>query len=276
MASIWKGAITFGLVSVPVELHTAVRDSRISFHLLHEKDESPIHYKRVREDTGDEVPWGEIVKAYEVSKGDYVVLDAKDFESAAVKQDDTLDIADFADAGEVDPRFYEGVYFLVAGKGGARAYALLRDALAKTNTVGIGRIIIRQKQHVAEVRASGDSLMLMLMRFAEELVDPKQYDFPAHTAAKSKELDMAVQLVESLKSPFDPSRYVDTYDANLRKIIEAKSKGRRVSLKADRTAKQDPKVVDLMSRLQKSLKTGARKTATTSRTTTRARKRKTA
>jgi DNA end-binding protein Ku len=276
MASIWKGAITFGLVSVPVELHTAVRDSRISFHLLHEKDESPIHYKRVREDTGNEVPWDEIVKGYEVSKGDYVVLDDKDFESAAVKQDDTLDIADFADAGEVDPRFYEGVYFLVPGKGGARAYALLRDALADTNTVGIGRIIIRQKQHVAEVRASGDSLMLMLMRFAEELVDPKQYDFPAHTSSKSKELDMAVQLVNSLKSPFDPSKYVDTYDANLRKIIAAKSKGRRVSLKADKTAKQDPKVVDLMSRLQKSLKTGARKTTTASRKATHTRKRKTA
>ena len=167
MASIWKGAISFGLVSVPVELHTAVRDSRIAFHLLHEKDESPIHFKRVREDTGDEVPWSEIVKGFEVSKGDFVVLTDKDFESAAVKQDETLDIADFADAGEVDPRYYEGVYYLVPGKGGARAYALLRDALAKTNTVGIGRIIIRQKQHIAEVRASGDSLMLMLMRFAE-------------------------------------------------------------------------------------------------------------
>ncbi len=270
MASIWKGTITFGLVSVPVELQTAVRDSRIAFHLLHESDESPIHYKRVREDTGDEVPWKEIVKGYEVSKGEYVVLTDDDFQAAAVKQDDTLDISDFADAGDIDPRFYEGVYYLVPGKGGTRAYALLRDALAETNTVGIGRIIIRQKQHVAEVRASGKSLMLMLMRFAEELVDAKQYDFPATTPAKSRELTMAVELVKSLKGPFDPSKYKDEYDANLRKLITARSKGRHVSLKAAAGAKRDPKVLDLMSRLQKSLNGAKRKAPA------RPRKRKTA
>lgn len=278
MASIWKGSISFGLVSVPVEAHTAVRESRLSFHMLHGKDETPIHFKRVREDTGAEVPYDEIVKGYETSKGTFVVLDDDDFKKAAVEQTDTLDITDFVDGTTIDPRYYEGTYFLVPGKGGARAYALLRDALAKTATVGIGRIILRQRQHVAEIRAEGDALLLLLMRFAEELVDESAYDFPAHAAAGAKELGMAVDLVESLRGEFDPTKYVDEYDANLRKVIEAKSKGRRVSLRAPAGEKRDPKVVDLMERLQKSLAAKKRTSSSSSRPATkgRARKRQTA
>ncbi len=269
MAAIWKGTISFGLVSVPVELHTAVRESRLSFKMLTEKGESPIHYKRVREDTGAEVPWKEIVKGFQVAKGEYVVLSDEDFTKAAVKQDDTLDIADFVEAATIDPRFYEGAYFLVPAKGGGRAYALLRDALAKTGMAGIGRIIVHQRQHVAEVRANGDALTLMLMRFAEELVDPATYDFPRQTVSGSRELAMAVELVKSLEGPFDPTKYVDEYDANLRKLIQARSKGRHAKLTSAPGEKRDAKVIDLMERLQKSL-TAPKKAAA------RPRKRKTA
>lgn len=253
MPGIWKGSISFGLVNVPVELRRAVNDHRLSFRMLHAKGHSPIKFKRVREDTGDEVPWGEIVKGYEVEKGEFVVLTDADFKEAAIEQSNTIDIQDFIDAGEVDPRLYESSYYITPGKGGQKVYALLRDAMAETRTAGIGKIIIHRRQHIAEIRTDGKALVLMMLRFANELIDPDEYDLPAATKGATREKEIAVELIESLRSKFDPSKYSDEYEANVMRIIKARAKGKKVHLEGPEKAEQEPKVLDLMERLQKSL-----------------------
>jgi DNA end-binding protein Ku len=251
--TIWKGSITFGLVNVPVELQPAVRSTHLTFRMLHGRDNTPIRYQRVREDDGTVVPWDEIVRGYEIEKGEFVVLSKEDFEEAAVKQSHTLDILDFARAGEVDPRHYESAYFVVPGKGGERAYALLRDAMAETETSGIGKIIVHRRQHIAEIRPDGDALVLMMMRFPEELIPASEYAFPAISEESSRELTMATQLVKTMQGSFDPTKYTDEYDANLQRIIEAKGRGRRVRLEGPQRPGREPRVLDLMERLQASL-----------------------
>lgn len=253
MATIWKGSISFGLVNVPVELKAAVREHRISFRMLHEKDNTPIKFERVRADNGKEVPWKEIAKGYELPDGDYVVLNEKDFTEAAVKQTKMLEILDFVDLDEIDPRFFETSYFLVPSKGGERAYALLREAMKKTGTLGIGKIILHRSQHLAAMRVLGNAIELVIMRFASELVDPSDYEFPSAAEARPEEVKLAVQLVENLRSQFDAEKYVDEYNANLLRIINAKAKGHKVTLNAPERAAAAPKVIDLMERLQESL-----------------------
>lgn len=252
-AGIWKGSIAFGLVNVPVELRRSVQDNRISFRMLHAADQTPIKFQRVRAEGGEVVPWREIVKGYEIEKDEFVVLEDKDFEDAAVKQSHTLDIATFVDPAEIDPRFYEKSYFIVPGKGGDKAFAILRDAMTQTESVGIGRIIIHRRQHLAAIRADGKALVLLLMRFGEELVAPSEYGFPDHVKEDSPEIRIASQLVESMKSEFDPGQFVDEYEENLKRIISAKAKGRAVSLPEPAAAEHDDKIVDLMNRLRESL-----------------------
>jgi DNA end-binding protein Ku len=282
---IWKGSIAFGLVNIPVELRTAVRDHRLSFRMLHGKDHTPIKFKRVREDSGKEVPWDEIVKGYEVEKDEFIVLEKQDFKDAAVEQTHTIEILDFVDEHTIDPRFYDRAYIVVPSKGADKAYALLRDAMAKTKSVGIGKIIVHQRQHIAEVRADGDALVLMMLRFADELVPMADYSFPATPAGMTRELKMAEELVDSLRGEFDPSKYTDEYDENLRRIIKSKSKGKSLKLVGPAKGERAPKVLDLMERLQESLNEtkgkgkGKEKTAPSTRTPTRAvrsRKKKTA
>jgi len=173
MAAIWKGSLTFGLVNIPVELKTAIRADHISFRLLHQEDLSPVKYERVCQADGEPVPWSEIVKGYEYEKGRFVVLTDADFKAAALEQSKTIDILDFVKEDEIDPRFFETPYYLVPGKGGDKPYALLREAIRNTGSVGIGKIIIRQTQHLAAVKVVGDALVLEIMRFANELVDSK-------------------------------------------------------------------------------------------------------
>src|SRR5688572_28034576 len=209
MASIWKGSITFGLVNIPVQMQTAVRADHISFRLLHSEDLSPVKYERVGQADGEPVPWNEIVKGYEYTKGQYVVLTDEDFKAAALESSRTIDIIDFVDDKEIDPRFFETPYYLVPGKGGEKAYALLREAIRKSNAIGIGKIIIRQSQHLAGVRVVGDALVLEIMRFANELIDISEFSFPSGEAVRPQELKMATQLVENLAEPFDPEKYTD-------------------------------------------------------------------
>src|SRR6478672_2364625 len=187
MASIWKGAITFGLVNIPVELKTAVRADHISFRLLHEEDLSPIKYERVCQADGDPVPWNEIVKGYEYEKGRFVVLTDEDFKTAALEQSKTIDILDFVKQEEIDPRYFETPYSLVPSKGGEKAYALLREAIRSTGSVGIGKIIIRQTQHLAGVKVVGEALVLEIMRFANELVDEREFNFPGRDSVRPQE-----------------------------------------------------------------------------------------
>ena len=293
MAAIWKGNITFGLVNIPVELRSAVRSDNISFRLLHGEDLSPVKYERVCQEDGETVPWDEIVKGYEYEKGKFVVMTDEDFEAATLEQSRTIDILDFVNEEEIDPRFFETPYFLVAGKGGDKAYALLREAMRETGSIGVGKIIIRQKQHLASVKVVGDALVLELMRFAHELVNPEEFSFPAASAVRPQELEMAQQLIGNLEAPFDPTKYTDEYRENLLRIIKAKMKGKAPKLEGPQRGPEDAGVLDLMSRLRESLdqggrgtKRGAKKKAATGAAKTRgtcktaarsaARKRKTA
>jgi DNA end-binding protein Ku len=285
MPAIWKGSITFGLVNIPVELKTAVRSDHISFRLLHGQDLSPVRYERVCQADGETVPWSEIVKGYEYEKGKFVVMTDEDFKTAAIEQSKTIDILDFVKQEEIDPRYFESPYYLVPAKGGEKAYALLREAMRNSEAVGVGKIIIRQVQHLAGVKVIGDALVLEIMRFASELVDASEYSFPAQTTVRPQELKMAEQLIQNLAEPFDPSRYTDDYRANLMKVIKAKMKGKKPKLEAP-VGSHNTGVLDLMSRLRASLEEGSAKkgavrtrskaVAATRKTTARAKKRKTA
>jgi len=259
MAAIWKGSLTFGLVNIPVELKTAVRADHISFRLLHQEDLSPVKYERVCQADGEPVPWNEIVKGYEYEKGRFVVLTDADFKAAALEQSKTIDILDFVKEDEIDPRFFETPYYLLPGKGGDKPYALLREAIRNTGSVGIGKIIIRQSQHLVAVKVVGDALVLEIMRFANELVDSKEFNFPARNAIRPQELQMAEQLVANLAEPFDPTRYTDEYRANLMRVIKAKMKGKKPRLEGPEEEARDSDVLDLMSRLRASLEEGAGK-----------------
>jgi DNA end-binding protein Ku len=259
MAAIWKGSLTFGLVNIPVELKTAVRADHISFRLLHKEDLSPVKYERVCQAEGEPVPWNEIVKGYEYEKGKFVVLTDEDFKTAALEQSKTIDILDFVKEDEIDPRYFETPYYLVPSKGGEKPYALLREAIRQTGSVGVGKIIIRQTQHLAAVKVVGDALVLEIMRFANELVEAKEFSFPSREAIRPQELQMAEQLVANLAEPFDPTRYTDEYRANLMKIIKAKMKGKKVKLEEPEGEAPDSDVLDLMSRLRASLEEGSGK-----------------
>lgn len=255
MASIWKGSLTFGLVNIPVELKTAIRPDHISFRLLHQEDLSPVKYERVCQADGEAVPWSEIVKGYEYDKGKFVVLTDEDFKTAALESSKTIDILNFVKEEEIDPRYFEIPYYLVPAKGGEKPYALLREAIRNSQSVGVGKIIIRQTQHLASVKVVGDALVLEIMRFANELVDAREFSFPSRDAVRPQELRMAEQLVENLAEPFDPSRYTDDYRANLMKVIKAKMKGKKAKLEEPEETR-DSGVLDLMSRLRASLEEG--------------------
>jgi DNA end-binding protein Ku len=284
MAAIWKGALTFGLVNIPVELRTAVRGDHISFRMLREDDMSAIKYERVAEKDGEPVPWNEIVKGYEYEKGKFVVVTDEDFKTAALEASKTIDILNFVSEEEIDPRYFETPYFLVPAKGAEKSYALLREAIRKTGTVGIGKIIIRQKQHLAGIKVIGDAMVLEIMRFQNELVESDEFTFPKKDVVRPQELHMAEQLVQNLAEPFDPSKYTDEYRENLMRVIKAKVKGKNPKLKAPEREPADSGVLDLMSKLRASLDQGGkskthsrRKTvASREKSAARTRKRKTA
>ncbi|WP_309671847.1 Ku protein [Gemmatimonas sp.] len=279
MAPIWKGSISFGLVNIPVELAAAVRADNISFRMLDAETGSPVKYERVRASDGSPVPWEEIVKGFEYAKGQYIVLTEEDFKKAALESSKTIDICDFVDAKEIDPRFFETPYFMLPSKGGERGYALLREAMREGDVVGIGKIIMRKNQHLAGIHVVGDALVLELMRFSAAVVDASKYTFPPATAARPQERKMAVQLVKSMQAHFDAEKYTDDYRANLMRIIKARSKGKPITFDAPPPDTADGKVLDLMSMLKQSLtkksgtpKTAARKTTARKTTTKKARK----
>jgi DNA end-binding protein Ku len=259
MATIWKGSIAFGLVNIPVELRPAVRTDRLSFRMLHAEDMAPVKYERVCSADGEPVPWSEIVKGYEYSKGKFVVMTPEDFEQAKLEKSKTIDIIDFAKDEEIDPRFFDTPYYLLPTKGGEKAYALLREAIRRCGTVGIGKIILHEKQHLTGIKVVGDALVLETMRFADELVEAEELSFPTTDVVRPQELAMAEQLVSNLAEPFDPKKYTDDYRTNLMRIIKAKMKGKKATLEEPDNEPADPKVIDLMSRLRESLEQGRAK-----------------
>jgi len=262
--ALWKGSLSFGLVSIPVELHTAVRDHRTKFRMLHAKDKSRVRFDRVcvREDRP--VPWDEIVKGYEYSKGRFVVVTDADFKAAAVEKTRRVDILDFVEADQIDDRFFETPYYLVPEKSGAHAYALLREAMRASGRTGIASFILRDTQHLAAVEVIEKAIVLTVMRFADELVDLQQFDFPTAKDLRKTELDMAKALVQSLAAEWKPDKYNDQYTDNLMRIIKAKIKGHEPKLQP--TEERRPAaVVSLMERLRKSLEQSGGKAGRVSR-----------
>ncbi len=258
MAAIWKGSVTFGLVNIPVELRSAVRADHISFRMLREEDLSPIKYERISAADGEPVPWSEIVKGYEYEKGKFVVMTDEDFKAAAIEKSKTIDIMDFVQEDEIDPRYFETPYYLVPTKGAEKSYALLREAIRSSNAVGVGKIIMRQTQHLVGIKVVGDALVAEIMRFSNELVDQSEYTFPDADQVRPQELKMAEQLIENFAEPFDPSKYTDDYRSNLMKIINAKMKGKKVKLE-EKEEEVDSGVLDLMTKLRASLEQGTPK-----------------
>jgi DNA end-binding protein Ku len=265
MGAAWKGSISFGLVNIPVELRAAVQTDQVSFRMLHAEDLSPIKYERICAKDGEPVPWGEIVKGYEYAKGKYVILADEDFRAAALASSKTIDILDFVRADEIDPRFFETPYYVVPAKGGEKPYALLREAIRTTGSVGVGKLTMHQKQHLAAIKTIGNAMMLETMRFASELVDTSELTFPSGELVRPQELKMAAQLVSNLAERFEPEKYTDDYRANLMKIIRAKMKGQKVELEEPEEP-ESTKVLDLMSRLQASLEQSETKKAKAART----------
>jgi DNA end-binding protein Ku len=248
---LWKGTLGFGLVSIPVQIFTAVRDVGPHFHFLRARDLSRIQYKKVAEKDQKPVEKDELVKGFEYEKGRYVVLDDEDFEKAAVKRNSVIELMDFVAADEVDDRYFHKPYYLLPQKGGEKAYALLREALKDAGRVGIAKIVMRDKPHLAAVEVIKDALVLSTMRFREELVPVTDYDFP-RAQLRAPEVKMARQLVDSLAAEWDPEKYTNEYRANLLKIIEAKRKNRSPRL-VRQEVETDDTVVDLMERLRASL-----------------------
>lgn len=264
MRSVWSGSLAFGLVNIPVRLNSAVRaKERVKFRLLHKTDLAPIHYDRVCERDKKSVDWSDIVKGYEYTKGKFVVVTDEEFKAASVASSKTIEILDFVKAEEIDPRYYETPYYLLPDKGGDKSYALLREAMSRTGTVAIGKITMRTDAvHLAGVRVVEDALVLELMRFSNELAEVGDFSFPSDALVRPQELKMAEQLVGNLLQPFDPTRYVDEYHANLMKIIRAKMKGKELEVPEAEEREKTP-VVDLMARLKESLEMGKQHGRTT-------------
>jgi DNA end-binding protein Ku len=249
---IWTGSLSFGLVNIPVEVHTAVRDSRPHFRLLHAKDRSPINYERVCQKDGHAVAWDDLVKGYEYEKGRFVVLTKQDFTAAALEKTRRIDILDFVDASAIDDRFFDKPYYLTPGRGGDVAYGLLREAIRESGRIGIAKFIMREVQHLAAVEVVDEALVLSTLRFADELVDVGTLNLPKRTPVKKKDLDMAITLVKSLADEWNPDKYTDDYRANLMKVIKAKMKGKPADLVSEEPPREAT-VVDLMERLRQSL-----------------------
>ncbi|MBM3217411.1 MAG: Ku protein [Candidatus Rokubacteria bacterium] len=253
----WKGAVTFGLVSVPVNLHPATRrQADLSFRMLHEKDKAPIQYKKFCSEEDTEVPWAEIVKGYEFEKGQFVVMSDEDFEKAKTESTETLDIREFVPLEQINVAHFESAYWLEPTKQGRKAYALLREALVESGRVGVGTFVMRQREHLAVLRPAGKALMLTTMRFADEIRSAEDLNLPGDEKLGKKEIELAKKLVDTLAADWDPEEYKDTYHETLRAAIEQKLEGREVEAPA---AKRPARVVHLMKALEESSKTGARK-----------------
>lgn len=260
MRAIWKGMISFGLVSIPVSLYPAIRREELQFRLLRGTDLSPVNYKRVAEKDGKEVPWGKIVKGYEYQKDRFVVIKDEDFKRVDVEATQTVDIINFVSLEEVDPLLFYKPYLLEVGKGGGKAYMLLRDALNQSQKIAIARVVIKTRQHLAAIKPQGKNLVLELMHFPDELQDSSAVKAPEGRAPAKAEIAMAEKLIENMTVPWDPDDYKDEYKEALEEMIEEKVKrGSGKAVKPTR-AKRPTNVIDLVAVLQESLKKSPGKT----------------
>jgi DNA end-binding protein Ku len=261
--ALWKGAISFGLIYVPVELHTASRENTLPLHILDSRDFAPVGYHRVNKKTGEEVAWSHIVKGYEYKKGDFVALSAADFKHANPKASETIEIDTFCDASQIPAMYYEKPYYLAPAKGGDKVYSLLRQALESTGKVAVATFVMHQRQHLCAIAPRGASLMLLTLRFADELLSATERK--STPKISSAELAMAKRLVQSMEGNFTASKFKDTYRADLKRRIQEKIRNREThSLDVNEPDADDrPKaeVIDLMAALKASLKKSGRQVA---------------
>jgi DNA end-binding protein Ku len=252
MRSIWKGAISFGMVTIPVKLYSATESRDIRFRLLHKSDGAPIEEKRVCTADGKEVAWDELVRGFEVSKGEYVILEPEELEAAKPESSTTIDIGDFVRADEIDPVYFEKSYFLEPTDVGAKPFTLLKRALEETDRVALARVTIRTRERLATLRVYEGTLLLETMFWPDEIRSTGALDLPEGREAtvRDKELQMARSLVESLSDRFRPASYTDAYRAALEELIERRMKGDTRNAKRRKAA---PKMVDLMEALQASV-----------------------
>lgn len=255
MRSLWTGAIGFGLVNIPVKLYSATQQSDLDLDMLDKKDHSNIRFQRVNEKTGKEVPYANIVKAYNY-EGHYVVLDDEDFKKASPEKTKMIEIMEFVEESEVDSMFYETPYYLEPQKSGEKAYALLRDALKKTGKTGLATFVLRSKESLALLKTSGEALILQKIRFEQEIRKSEDLKIPT-SASKAPELKMATSLIDQLSAKFDISKYKDTYSDELMKLIEAKAKGKKIAAPTMKVVHSRSQ--DLMEQLKASLDTKKKK-----------------
>jgi DNA end-binding protein Ku len=261
--AIWSGAISFGLVNVPVKLYSAVSRKTVRFHQLHEETGVRIQQKRVDPSTGEEVPYEHVVKGYELSPDQYVVITPEELEALDPEKTRSIDISDFVDLADIDPIHFDHPYYLAPATGGGRAYELLRKAMEDAGKVAIGKVVIRSKESLVAIRPSGPALVMETMLFPDEVVDPESLDeLPVQEDGKAgkRELEMAQQLIDSLSTDFDPDEYHDEYRERVLELIERKAAGEEIAVQP---APEEPaRVPDLMAALEASLdqvkeKTGA-------------------
>ncbi|HMF01974.1 MAG TPA: Ku protein [Terriglobia bacterium] len=252
MRAIWKGNISFALVSIPISLFSATRKSELSFHYLHKKDMSPVSYKRFCDTENSEVPWEEITRGYEYEKDQYVEITDEDLDKADIELTKTIQIQEFVQENEIDPVYFDKPYYLEPQKGGERAYALMRDALAQSKRVGIAKVVLKSREHLAAVKSVGNMLTLQTMRFSHEIVDAGSLNLPAKAEISKKEMDLANTLIDSMSDKFDPSRYKDDYYDKVLGIIQMKVAGVTPQVPAPK-GPGPAKVVDLMEILKQSL-----------------------
>ncbi len=260
--AIWNGVISFGLLNIPVSLHSGSRSTDLHFRMLDSRDNNPIRFERVNAETGEEVPWKQIIKAFEYDKGNYVVLDKADFKAAAPDSLETVEIESFVDRNAINPMYHEKPYYLVPGKKADKGYVLLREVLRRTERIGIGRVVIRTREYLCAVMPIEDALVMILLRFPQEIVAPDTFKLPGRSLSdhriSSREVTMAEQLVESMTVEFDPGAYIDDFRARLHEVIDARiraQEGTVTSAEGDDEEEEKPttNVVDFMALLRESL-----------------------
>ena len=260
---IWTGNLSFGLLNVPVSLMPGTRSTDLSFRMLDARDRKPIRYERVNAETGEEVPWKDIIKAFEYDKGSYVVIEKEDIASAAPETHESVEIEAFVDVDAIDIRYFEKPYVLVPGKKAEKGYVLLRETLAKAKKVGVARVVIRTREYLCAVRPLGEALVLVMMRYPQELVDPDDYKLPQGKSGDyrvtAKEIEMATQLVESMATEWSPGDYHDEFRERLSGIIRKRIKQKGATTKVVDESEETREgaatnVVDFVALLQKSLR----------------------
>ncbi len=253
MKAIWSGSISFGLINIPVKLYSARNKNRIDLDMLDSEDYANIRYKRVNEDTGEEVEWEDIVKGY-LLDDEYVVLEDEDFEQAEADKSNNLKINEFVDEQEIPTIYFEKPYYLEPAKGSKRSYALLIKALKKAKKVGIVSYVLRQRENLAIIKPLDDVLVLNQIRFEEDIRSTEELELPKKVDIDDEEIEMAVSLIEQYEKDFDISNYHDNYANDLLEIIEAKADGKKPTKTKKSKKKKATKSKDLMSQLKKSLK----------------------